>query len=86
MVLETGDSPDGALKKAFEFYFQKVIPRIGGLVTGKRFAYEYLNKSSRGFPSRDRFLEIMRSTARFESCDYQVLFGGASFLYRGVVK
>ncbi len=86
MVLETGDSPNGMFKKAFEFYFQKIIPRIGGWVTGKRFAYEYLNKSSRGFPSRERFLEIMEATGQFESCEYQVLFGGASFLYRGIVK
>ena len=49
------------LKKAFEFYFKQVIPRVGGWVTGQRFAYEYLNKSSRGFPSRERFLEVMRA-------------------------
>lgn len=86
MVLETGDAPNGPFKKAFEFYFQTVIPRIGGWVTGKRFAYEYLNRSSRGFPSRERFLAIMKSTGKFAHCDYQVLFGGASFLYRGIVK
>ncbi len=86
MVLETGDAPDNGLKKAFEFYFQQVIPRIGGWVTGKRFAYEYLNRSSRGFPSRQRFIEIMESTNAFEECDYRVLFGGASFIYSGIVK
>lgn len=86
MVLETGDAPEHALKPFFEFYFRKIIPRVGGWVTGKRFAYEYLNNSSRGFPSRERFLELMQSTGRFESCDYRVLFGGASFLYRGIVK
>lgn len=86
MVLETGDSPNGPLKKAFEFYFQKVIPRIGGWVTGKRFAYEYLNRSSRGFPSRERFVAIMESTGAFTKCECRVLFGGASFLYRGTVR
>jgi demethylmenaquinone methyltransferase/2-methoxy-6-polyprenyl-1,4-benzoquinol methylase len=86
MVLETGDAPDGALKKAFEFYFRNVIPRIGGWVTGKRYAYEYLNNSSRGFPSRERFLNIMQATGAFSSFEYQVLFGGASFAYKGVVK
>lgn len=86
MILETGDSPDHALRPFFDFYFRKVIPRVGGWVTGKRFAYEYLNNSSRGFPSRERFLELMANTGRFESTDFRVLFGGASFLYRGVVK
>jgi demethylmenaquinone methyltransferase / 2-methoxy-6-polyprenyl-1,4-benzoquinol methylase len=86
MILETGDAPENGLKKAFEFYFKQVIPRVGGWVTGQRYAYEYLNKSSRGFPSRERFLEIMRSTSAFSSCECQVLFGGASFLYRGIKK
>jgi len=86
MILETGDAPENGLKKAFEFYFKQVIPRVGGWVTGQRYAYEYLNKSSRGFPSRDRFLDLMRSTGAFSSCECRVLFGGASFMYRGIVK
>lgn len=86
MILETGDAPENGLKKAFEFYFKQVIPRVGGWVTGQRYAYEYLNKSSRGFPSRERFLEVMSSTGLFSNCEYQVLFGGASFLYRGIRK
>jgi demethylmenaquinone methyltransferase / 2-methoxy-6-polyprenyl-1,4-benzoquinol methylase len=86
MILETGDAPENGFKKAFEFYFTQVIPRVGGWVTGQRYAYEYLNKSSRGFPSRERFLEVMRSTGSFSSCECRVLFGGASFMYRGIVK
>jgi len=85
LVLETGDSPDNALKGFFDFYFQQVIPRVGGWVTGKRFAYDYLNRSSRGFPSREKFLDLMRFTDAFKSVEYKVLFGGASFLYRGIV-
>lgn len=84
MVLETGDTPDGALKKAFEFYIKQIVPRVGGLLTGQREAYEYLNKSSRGFPSREKFLEIMKSTGAFSRVEYRVLFGGASFIYRGI--
>jgi demethylmenaquinone methyltransferase/2-methoxy-6-polyprenyl-1,4-benzoquinol methylase len=86
MVLETGDAPSGALKGLFEFYFRRVVPRVGGWITGQRGAYEYLNRSSRGFPSRERFLEIMRATGAFASCECKVLMGGASFIYRGVVK
>lgn len=86
MVLETGDSPDNPFRGFFEFYFRQVIPRVGGWVTGKRFAYEYLNNSSRHFPSRERFIELMNDTGRFEKCEFKVLFGGASFLYRGTVR
>ncbi len=86
MVLETGDAPDNGLKGLFEIYIRHVIPRIGGWITGHRFAYEYLNRSSRHFPSRERFLQLMQSTGAFSTCEFQVLFGGASFIYRGLVK
>jgi demethylmenaquinone methyltransferase / 2-methoxy-6-polyprenyl-1,4-benzoquinol methylase len=86
MILETGDSPDSHFKSFFDFYFQQVIPRVGGWVTGKRFAYEYLNRSSRGFPSRERFVDLMRETDAFAFCDFKVLMAGASFLYKGIVR
>lgn len=86
MILETGDAPENGLRYLFDFYFRQVVPRIGGLVTGHRFAYEYLNRSSRHFPSRERFLELMESTGVFSHCEYRVLLGGASFIYRGKVR
>jgi demethylmenaquinone methyltransferase / 2-methoxy-6-polyprenyl-1,4-benzoquinol methylase len=55
-------------------------------VTGKRQAYEYLNRSSMGFPARDQFLELMCRTGKFSHVEYRVLMGGASYMYKGVVK
>jgi demethylmenaquinone methyltransferase/2-methoxy-6-polyprenyl-1,4-benzoquinol methylase len=84
MVLETGDTPDSGLKSLMGFYVRQVVPRVGGWITGRREAYEYLNRSSRDFPSRERFVELMRSTKLFKACEFRVLFVGASFLYRGI--
>ena len=86
MVLETGDTPENGLKVLFEFYIKRVIPRIGGWITGKRDAYEYLNRSSRGFPSRAKFIELMDSTGAFTRTEHRVIMGGASFIYKGVVR
>jgi len=85
MVLETGEAPESALKSIFEFYVEKVIPHLGGWITGQKGAYEYLNESSRRFPSCDGFLKIMDSTKAFKARDYRVLMAGASYLYRGIV-
>lgn len=85
MILETGDTPDSGLKSLMGFYIRQIVPRVGGWITGQRSAYEYLNRSSRGFPSRQRFIELMNSTGQFEQLDYKVLFGGASFIYRARV-
>lgn len=86
MILETGDNPESPLRGFFDFYFRQVVPRVGGLITGKRSAYEYLNKSSRGFPSREKFVALMNSTGRFANVEYKTIMAGASFIYRGQVK
>lgn len=85
MVLETGDNPNPGLKKFFDFYFRQVVPRVGGWMTGQKQAYEYLNRSSLGFPSREQFVDVVMSTDAFSRCEYRVLFGGASFLYKAEV-
>lgn len=85
MVLETGDTPALGLKGLMDFYLRQVVPRVGGWLTGQRSAYEYLNRSSRGFPSRERFLDLMKSTGKFSQVEYKSILGGASFLYRGTV-
>ncbi len=86
MVLETGDSQWPIFKSFYRFYFNHVVPRLGGLVTGHRSAYEYLNRSSSKFPAADKFVELMHQTGRFSKIDYVRLMGGASFIYRGQVS
>ncbi len=86
MILETGDTQMPAIKPFMNFYFQKVVPRVGGWMTGRREAYEYLSESSSEFPSRERFIDVMNATGAFSHTAFQSLLGGASFIYNGKVK
>lgn len=45
----------------FRFYFFKIVPLIGGVLTGQRQAYTYLPHSAVKFPQPPRLAEIMRS-------------------------
>lgn len=83
MILETGDQQNPILQKAFSFYFKNVVPRIGGWITGKKEAYEYLQKSSSKFPSKESFLDLMNQTQALSKTEYKSLMGGASFIYKG---
>lgn len=47
---------------AFRFYFQQVLPRIGGLVSGNKEAYTYLPESTLAFPPPERLAGLMRAT------------------------
>ncbi len=86
MILETGDHQLPLIQGAFDFYFKRIVPKIGGWVTGKPSAYEYLNRSSKSFPSRDKFLALMKEADTFSSTEFKSLMGGASFIYKGFVK
>ena len=69
-----------------KLYFKHMVPLLGGMISGKKWAYQYLNKSSQAFPSGDAFLELMRKTDAFSFCEYKSLMGGASYIYKAVRK
>ncbi|HET8932566.1 MAG TPA: ubiquinone/menaquinone biosynthesis methyltransferase [Polyangiales bacterium] len=86
MVLETGAHRVPFLQKPIELYFELVVPRLGGLITGHRSVFEYLHRSSSKFPSQEAFVDLMMKTGRFTHVECKNLMGGASFMYRGHVK
>src|SRR5688500_15840358 len=75
IVLEFSTPTFPGLRELFGFYFARVLPRIGGAVSGSRGAYEYLPDSVSRFPDQKGLVEIMRS-AGFESVEYMNLTGG----------
>jgi demethylmenaquinone methyltransferase/2-methoxy-6-polyprenyl-1,4-benzoquinol methylase len=43
----------------FRFYFHRIVPLIGGLITGDRAAYSYLPASVDRFPTAPKLAELM---------------------------
>ncbi len=84
VVLEFGQ-PTGLMKPLFSFYSNTVIPMIGGLMSGKKDAYQYLNETSAAFPCRGDFVDLMKSTGSFSEARYHSLTGGIAYLYVGTV-
>lgn len=84
-VLEFG-TPLWWMKPFFTFYSRIVIPLVGGLVSGRRDAYEYLTRTSAAFPTGDAFLALMREADVFASMRVVPLTGGIAYLYIGTVR
>lgn len=59
----------------FRFYFFKIVPLIGGVVTGQRSAYTYLPHSALKFPQPPELAEIMRSVG-LRDVRYQLAMPG----------
>jgi demethylmenaquinone methyltransferase/2-methoxy-6-polyprenyl-1,4-benzoquinol methylase len=66
----------------FNFYFSHVLPRIGGVVSGSRGAYEYLPGSVKKFPDQKSLAAMMESTG-FGEVKFRNLTGGIAALHSG---
>lgn len=82
IVLEFGQPRVPGFKQAYEFYSRRVMPHIGGLVTGNRAAYEYLPKTSSEFPCGEKFTALMER-AGMRVLRSKPLFCGIAYLYVG---
>jgi demethylmenaquinone methyltransferase / 2-methoxy-6-polyprenyl-1,4-benzoquinol methylase len=81
-VLECSRPVVPLLREAYEFYFHRVLPRVGALVSGSRAAYSYLPASVRHFPDQRRLAELMRA-AGFLRVRYHNLSAGVAALHLG---
>ena len=67
----------------FGWYFERVVPLVGGLLSGDREAYRYLPASVAAFPDAPT-LAAMLEGAAFEQIAFRKLGGGTVALHSGV--
>lgn len=51
--------PKGPWRFPYSFYLHRILPKIAGLLTGEKSAYEYLGDSIERFPSGNAMLELL---------------------------
>ena len=83
IVLEFGQ-PRGAFGALFRTYSKRVMPLIGGALTGNRAAYEYLPRTAAAFPAGERFVALMAESQAFSRAEAHPLTFGTAYVYRGV--
>ena len=81
-VLEFSKPVVPAFSLLFKIYFTKVLPFLGGLISGSKSAYQYLPDSVSRFPDQKELTALMR-TGGFEDVEYQNLTGGIAALHSG---
>lgn len=86
MVLEFGQVTIPVFGSLYNFYSMHILPKIGGMVTGQKDAYEYLQKSSAAFPCKQGFLDLMKESGAYSHMEYKTLTGGIAYIYKGTVK
>lgn len=85
VVLEFTLPGKGWMKRCFPIYFQRILPWLGGIISGDLGAYAYLPKSVSYFPSVKKYEELMRG-AGLEAVRSQSLTGGIASVISGIKK
>ena len=85
VVLEFSSPVVPGFRGLFNFYFSNILPRIGGIVSGERGAYEYLPDSVSKFPDQKQLAALMEEKG-FESVTYTNLTGGIAAIHSGIKR
>ncbi|MBZ5646886.1 MAG: ubiquinone/menaquinone biosynthesis methyltransferase [Acidobacteriia bacterium] len=80
-ILDFGE-PRGVLGVLYGFYFRRVLPKVGTLISGVRGPYSYLPASVERFPDPQEMLGRMRA-AGFQDASWTPYTFGIAGLYRG---
>ena len=82
VILDFSTPAVAPMRVLYLFYFRRVLPVVGRLVSGHPTAYDYLPSSVMGFPSPP-VLEARMMRAGFRACGYQLLTGGIAAVHWG---
>lgn len=82
VILELSIPTNPVVRWGYKLYFLKILPAIGGLISGSRRAYRYLPESVVNFPAPDKFAGMMK-TAGFDNVRHKSLTFGICRMYIG---
>jgi demethylmenaquinone methyltransferase/2-methoxy-6-polyprenyl-1,4-benzoquinol methylase len=81
-ILEFSQPPNRTFAALYNWYSRKVLPWIGGMISGSRDAYTYLPESVRKFPGAEE-LAAMMTRAGFADVKFERMTGGIVALHTG---
>jgi demethylmenaquinone methyltransferase/2-methoxy-6-polyprenyl-1,4-benzoquinol methylase len=74
-VLDTAQPPKRMLTPIIRFYMNRIIPALGGLLTGHRAAYRYLNSSTQDFLRAEELAAHLAAVGFKKVAYHQLSFG-----------
>jgi demethylmenaquinone methyltransferase/2-methoxy-6-polyprenyl-1,4-benzoquinol methylase len=84
-ILEFAEPQGAIFGRLYRFYFRRILPRIGGAISGSSFAYSYLPNSVGKFPAPQELAQRM-AAAGFSEPKFELWTGGSVALHRATKK
>lgn len=82
LILEFSLPKNVFIKGSYLFYFRKILPMVGGLISGDADAYRYLNRTVESFPFGEEFCRLMTKNG-FRNVGFKPLTFGVASIYYG---
>ena len=79
-ILEFSQPVNPAFAALYGFFSTRVLPTVGGMISGSSEAYTYLPESIQKFPGAEEFAEAMRQTG-YSRVEFERLMFGAVALH-----
>ena len=79
-ILEFTQPPNAAFASLYNWYSRKILPVLGGAISGAPEAYKYLPESVRKFPDAPELARMMQETG-FTRVDWEYLTFGIAALH-----
>ena len=80
VILEFSKPKNKLIKVLYNFYFNKLLPFIGRIISKDKYAYKYLPDSVNSFPNGVKFLSLLNETG-FSKTKQEILSFGIASLY-----
>jgi demethylmenaquinone methyltransferase / 2-methoxy-6-polyprenyl-1,4-benzoquinol methylase len=77
------NQPEGLIGALYNLYFKAVLPKLGGLISGRPAAYNYLPASVERFPRPPRMLQLIQA-AGFTNANWTSYTFGTAGLYHAM--
>ena len=81
-ILEFSHPESWLVKIGYGLYSRVLLPLVGGVISGSKYAYSYLPDSIRKFPKAEQLRQMM-TTAGFVDTSFELLTGGIASLHVG---
>ncbi len=82
VVLEFTTPPNPLTRRLYLFYFHRILPLIGRIVSGHPWAYTYLPESVKEFPGPQALATLMEDSG-FEAAEWRYLTMGIAAIHVG---
>jgi demethylmenaquinone methyltransferase / 2-methoxy-6-polyprenyl-1,4-benzoquinol methylase len=82
VILEMTLPPNPRLRRVYQFYFRRVLPRIGRMISKHTTAYTWLPESTQAFPTPQELARRMERQG-FTDVRYELFLGGVTALHIG---